>query len=201
MKVNQKVFQVVTAIALFVAVVFISVGFALMSQSLTIEGQARVVPANWSVHFDDTSLGFDNHSTAATFDNTASTYAFNGTQLKDYEVVLTKPGDHGTITFNVVNDGDIDAEVTAADFDSNDLVFTGTDGATKTDDERIVRENITYTVTWNDDSAIAVGDKLPVNATKTVKIDVAYDENADELPANPVKITGRDLTIVFEQDN
>jgi hypothetical protein len=35
--------------------------------------------------------------------------------------------------------------------------------------------------------------------SRKIKIDIAYDENATQLPAQYVTVTGRDLTVLFVQ--
>lgn len=207
MKTNQKVFQMVTIVALFIAVVFISVGFALMSTSLSVTGQAKIVPAKWDVHFVPSTYQFSANSTAAkdSTDKTASGYLFNDTTFSGYEITLTKPGDKGTITFDVENDGDLDAVIDSASLGS--LVFTGT-GDTKTADETIAQKWVKYNVTWSDDMAIATGETLAKKATgattgtrKTIKIEVTYDPNANEIPTNEVVVSGKNLSITYKQAN
>ena len=207
MKTNQKVFQMVTVVALFIAVVFISVGFALMSTSLSVTGQAKIVPAKWDVHFVPSTYHFSDNSTAATdtTDTTAAGYTFDATTFSGYEITLTKPGDKGTITFDVENDGDLDAEI--ANYNLGSLVVTGT-GATAAADEAIVNRWIIYTVTWDDDTAIADGQLLAKKASgaatgtrKTIKIEVEYDENATDLPTNEVTVSGRNLSFSYQQAN
>ena len=202
MKENKKYLQLFSVLALVVAVLGISVGFAAMSQTLTISGQAKVQPASWDIKF--TNATFDDNSTdaTATTDTTSTPQkpTLSDTTFSNYEIVLTKPGDKGTYLVTVENQGDIDATLTTANIGST-LSFTGaaTDPTVKASDEAIVQANVTYTVTWDDDTAIATGSALDAGDSKVIKIEVEYDEDATELPTEPVTITGRDVTLIYTQ--
>ena len=210
MKTNQKEFQMVTIVALFIAVVFISVGFALMSTALNVQGTVKVVPANWDVKFVPSTYAFSNNSTAAedtvnpTSTPTAAT--FNDTTFSGYEITLTKPGDKGTITFDVENDGDLDAQVSSVT--TGTPVYTGeaTDPTQKAADEALVEANVTYTITWSDGTAMANGNTLAKKTgstatTRTIKIEAEYDPDATAMPSAPVVISGKNLAITFTQAN
>lgn len=213
MKTNQRVLQMVTIIALFIAVVFISVGFALMSTSLTVTGTVKVVPATWDVHFLPSTYAFSNNSTAAEDtvnpSSTPTAATFNDTTFSGYEITLTKPGDKGTITFDVENLGDLDAQVSSVTIGTP--VYTGeaTDPTKKANDEALVEANVTYTITWSDGTAITTNDVLTkatsgvasANGTKTIKIEAEYNPLATALPSAPVVISGKDLAITFTQAN
>ena len=205
MKENKKYLQLFSVLALVVAVLGISVGFAAMSQTLTISGQGKVTPANWDIKF--TQATFDDNGTDATAtvdaNSTPQKPTLSDTTFSNYEIVLTKPGDVGTYYVTVENQGDIDAQLTTANIGSS-LVFTGSaqDAAVKAADEDIVEANVTYTVTWDDDAPILnSGANIDLDAgdSRIIKIEVAYDEDADELPSAPVTITGRDVTLIYTQ--
>ncbi len=190
MKDSKKVFQIFSVVALILAVVGISIGFAALSSTLEVTGTARVVPANWSVHFDS-EYEFNDNDTSA---SEGSTPTINNTEFKNYQIVLTKPGDKGTYTLTVENDGDIDAKVGTVNLGST-LTFSGTSAA----DEALVQSNVTYTLTWADGTAIAQNDELAHGTTKDIVIEVTYDSEATALPENPVTVSGRDLVLTFVQ--
>jgi len=224
MKENKKTIQVLAIVTLLIAVVCISVGFALMSTSLRIEGSAKIIPAKWSVHYvveDNTvtpnvpsSLAFSNNSTTACEahatgcvtvgdgETAPSAPTFTTSTFSDYQIVLKKPGDKGTYTFDITNDGDIDAVVSGV----NNANLSATAKSTLTfagdaDDVAKVEDYVTYKVTWSDGSAIQNTDELLHGQTRTVKVEVEYLSTATDLPSAPVTVTGRDVTITFTQKN
>ena len=91
----------------------------------------------------------------------------------------------------------MDAELSTYTFATP--VVTGTAEETATEDERIVRENLVYTLTYADDTAINVNDVLNKNDSKTLKLTVAYKATATEMPTAEVDITGMDVTFVYGQ--
>ena len=204
MKENKKYLQLFSVLALVVAVLGISVGFAAMSQTLTITGQAKVTPASWDIKFTGYTFsdnGTDaDETTAAAEGNNPARPTLSDTTFSNYEIVLTKPGDKGTYLVTVENQGDIDAVLTTATIGSQ-LTYTGAaqDSAVKASDEAIVAANVTYNITWSDGTAIATNDTLDAGESKVIKIEVEYDEDADELPQYPVTITGKDVTLIYTQ--
>ena len=205
MKENKKFLQTFAVLALIVAVLGISVGFAAMSQTLNVTGQAKVQPANWDVEFTNAVFSDNGTNATATTDSTSNPQkpTLNATTFSNYEIVLKQPGDKGTYTLTVSNLGDIDAELTSVTL-GNNLTIEGSaqDAAVKAKDEQIVQNNIVYTVKWANGDEIVTGSDLLAGSTGNTRdlvITVEYNENATELPSAPVTITGKDLTLVYTQ--
>ena len=202
MKDNKKLWQGISVLALVIAIVGISVGFAALSQQLTITGQTKVAPGEWRVEFTDAQ--FDDNSTKATA-TTDTTDPSNpkpnltGTTFSDYEIVLTKPGDKGTYTVTVENLGTIDAQLTGVTLNTGNLTYEGqaTDPTAKAADEALAAQNVTYTVTWEDGSAITTGSDLNASESKNILITAEYSKDATAIPTAPVIITGRNLTLNY----
>ena len=188
MKDNKKFLQIFSIVALMLAVIGISVGFAAMSTQLQITGTAKVVPAKWEVKF--TGQTFSNNSTSASEGKTPS---LTDTLFSNYEIVLTKPGDKGTYTVNVKNNGDIDAKISTVSLGT--ASYSGANAA----DEALVESNVTYNVTWSNGDPISVNDELAHGADRDIIVEVEYDSEATALPSAPVTISGRDLTVLFVQ--
>ena len=108
---KQKNFQLAVIGVLAFAVLFMSVGFAAYSQTLTINGTAHVAANKWSVHFvsDQNAQGY--------YQEAAGSVAATSKTITDtsvtYDVTLSKPGDFYAFTIDVVNDGDFDAYLSA----------------------------------------------------------------------------------------
>lgn len=169
--------QTIIIAVLAVAVLFMSVGFALFAQTLNIQGNVQVEPAKWSVRWDSTSY---QKSTGSVDILDGNLTANSGPTLTNTDVTfgakLTKPGDFAEFTINAINDGTFDAQLTA-------ITLTSLTAAQA--------KYLEYTVTYNgveyDASATGLSIDLPATGTNTVtvKVNVKYvqPENAAELPA------------------
>ena len=200
MKESKKFLQVVSVLSLIVAVLGISVGFASMSNSLTINGTTDVKPANWSVHFKEVR---GPELLYGAEEIKAPVISQKDTHISDYAVKLTKPGDKAVYYIDVTNDGDIDSMITANPIIATPVI-TASSLENKENDERIVRDNLIYTVTYEDGSEIKLGDELKAKngyRTKTIKIVIEYNEAAEEIPSSDVNITGLDVTLLYGQKN
>ena len=191
---NNKGFKILAIVALCVAVAGLSVAYAALSETLNISGTAKVgaTSANWNVHFE-------NGSCTKTGGATAGSITATGTQVTLGESTFTAPGDSVVCTFDVVNDGTINAKVgTVTIPDAANLTYTGS-GAAKTNDETLVKGNMEYTVTYADGSAIQVNDTLDKGVTKNLKLTLTYKATATSLPQADVSISDIVGTIIYNQ--
>ncbi len=197
MKEGKKILQTITVLSLLVAVLGITVGFASMSRTLTINGTTAVEPANWSVHFTNLKPVALTNSATETVTPTLSEV---DTHMGDYAVSLTKPGDKAVYYVDVVNDGDINAALTSVTIAQPTITATST--TNKDADEAAVKNSLLYSVTYADGSAIASGDELVAKTGKaTLKISIEYDLNSTVIPSDDVTISGMDVTLIYGQKN
>lgn len=192
MKNNTKFLYGVIAVAFLLSVVGISVGFAAMSSNLNVKGQSEVVPASWKIKFKDIS----NPITTGTAEVVTAPQIESDTHIGNYDIKLSMPGDSVTYTFKVANDGTIDAELSNYTFATPTITGTGDSAA---NDASIVSNNLVYTLTYADGTPIQKNDELAKKSDKTLKLTVAYDANATELPLNQVDISGMDITFTYGQ--
>ena len=99
---KERKIKVLSIAALLVAVLGLTVAFAALSQTLTINGSATVNTASWDIHFKNLSTPTLTGNAAVT---TAPTLDTKGTTIGNYALKLTKPGDSVTYTFDVENSG------------------------------------------------------------------------------------------------
>ena len=104
--------KIISLCALLVAVLGLTVAFASLSQTLTINGSAAVDAASWDIHFEKTSGKETEVKGAATFTEPT----LNGTTIENFSATLTKPGDSVTYYFDIVNNGTVDAVVSNDNF-------------------------------------------------------------------------------------
>ena len=205
---NEKSKNILLAV-LLVAVVTLTIAYALLSTTLTINAQATVKGANWDVHFQNKS-GVSPVCTASSRDGAASTTAsvtqpptIDSTSFTGLEVEFRLPGDKVVCTWQVTNAGSIDAKLATFTKPST-YTYTGqaSDSAVKTADEGKVSGHINYTLTIDGNAPVAGTDVLPATSgnTKDVVLTIEFDPNATQLPTNDVIVTGFDTTLVYEQN-
>ena len=152
----------------------ISLGYAFLSQELTINGTGKVTASSWNIYFDNL-VPNQNNVTLSTGDVAAAIDTSTNTDVT-YTVTLQQPGDFYEFTVDVVNDGSIDAMVGTI---SNKL--NGTEISTQNPLPAYLR----YTATYSDGVAIAPNHLLEGNGgTETYKVRLEYrtDIDASVLP-------------------
>ena len=191
---ENKSFKILAIIALCMAVAGLSIAYAALSQSLNIKGSAKAEASatDWNVHFENGSCQTTGSAEAGTF-NAVGTAATLG------ESTFLAPGDSIVCTFDVVNEGTINAKITNVNIESvENLTYTGT-GDTKNADEELVKSNMEFSVTYADNKTIKVDDALDSNERKTLKLVLKYSENAKTLPTSEVLIDNIVGTIIYGQ--
>lgn len=166
---KERGFRVIAIIAICLAATALSIGYASLSQTLQINGTSTVKGNNWAVAFQDGSLTVtpSNQVAGATVGASSTSATLTGTTLS-FTADLTTPGDTLTYDFVVENGGSIDAKLASTP------VLAGLDTATA--------QNVTYTLTYADGSAIAAGDELLAGETKSVQLVVTFNATATTLP-------------------
>ena len=97
----------IALILLVVSIITLSIAFAMLSNKLTISGNAKLDPINWSIYFDNIS-GVDLSGDAAIVNN-PEIDSNDKTKITNFNVTLKKPGDKATFTVDLVNESDITA--------------------------------------------------------------------------------------------
>ena len=205
---NEKRKNVILAM-LSVAILALSIAYAALSATLTINTQTTVKgnTNNWKIEFIKTATEEDaSHMTCVATGNariitqpTIISTSFTGLASE-----LKTPGDSIVCRWNVENNGQIPAFLkTFTKPADNELTCTGT-GDAKTQDENVVCSNIRYTLTYSTGEPITAGDSstgdaLNVNQDRGLILTIKYDENASALPTNDVTITGFDTAFLYEQ--
>jgi len=167
----------------------ISVGFALLSTTLNINGIAGIKSNTWNIHWDDTSIDVANGSVSATTPNVSTV-----TTPKDtvsFNVEFEMPGDYYEFTVDAINEGSIDGIITLSNkkiYDSNNQELTGSN----------IPSYLIYNVTYDDDNTPAVGDVLKVGNSEKYKIRVEFDSEATSLPSGAETYTF-EYTVIYGQ--
>ena len=172
----------VTIILLLVAIVAMSVGFAVFSSTLNIEGSASVESSNWNIAFDEDSYQETSGSVVA------SDKTINATSMT-YSLTLTEPGDFYEFTINVENTGTFNANLTGLTLSS----FL-------TEQAKYLK----YSVSYNGSEYTSTQDSLSValnsgsNAPVKVRVEYVQPDNPADLPKSTQQIT-LNASLDFEQ--
>ena len=151
-KKNKKGITIVVLIILLVAV---TIGYSAISTSLNISGISSISVPKWDVHFVNVNVNTGSVSTP----NPPSIASDNLTI--NYSVPLIAPGDYYEFTVDVLNDGMIDAQLSALP------TLSGVS------EEQDVYTN--YTLTYADGTSLAVGDVITAGSSKKLKVRLEYD--------------------------
>lgn len=170
---RRKVFL---GLFLFLSLLGITVGYALITTKLTIDGVATVKDAKWDVHFTNFQAmsGSVAPVTNPTITNTDVTFSAK----------LDEPGDFYGFTIDVTNQGTINADIGS---------FTLTPDFSAID-------YIDATVAYNNGNPIETGDVLAAGQTKKIKVLLKYKEGIDEsLYPSANQIHNVTLSLDYEQ--
>lgn len=182
----------ITTTILVLCVIFgITFVYAGMTQKLNIHGYATINSPSWDVHFENLSKyskkgDIEELSTPVIQDNSTS--------ISGYNVVFNTINDSITYEFEVVNNGDLDAEINSVTIQNP--VCSGS-GENKVSDENLVCNNIKYSLTYEDGSQVNTGDDILTN--ERVKMYMTLKYTGSTLPQNIVDISNLDITIIYSQ--
>ena len=170
---------------LLLLVLGISVGYAVLTTTLKINGTTTVKKASWNIHFGTIGTATTGSVTPTSAPALAATPDAGVDQQIDFSVQLNEPGDFYEFTVPVVNDGSLTGKI------SNSDVLTV--NATDEDDQEVSASTyanyFTYEVVWDDtDVAPATNETLAGQASRTVRVRVEYKEDitANQLPQKDV---------------
>ena len=186
---NKKITLII--VFLSVALVSLTIGYALMSSNLKINTTGMVTPASWRIHFIDSSSTTQGSATVSGLPEKTDT-----TELS-YNCTLTKPGDQCRVDATIKNDGDINAKL--ALITKLDPTYTGKD-----EDVALMKENTVYNVKYNNIDSSTILSKNPTltpGSEATVTIVFGYKREATTLPSNTISVSNLGVQLLYEQIN
>ena len=190
--------KVIAIVALLIAVVGLTVGYAAYSSTLTINGTATVDPASWKVNFGyktgTTSL--TGTTTGHATETTAPTLA--DTTISGFDVTLKAPGDSVTYNFLIKNSGTLNARL--ANFTMGTLTCApNASGSISQEDATELCGELKYTLTYADDSTITTGTPLNSNDSKELKLKLEWPSASTLSVSDDVKVTIGTTTFLYQQ--
>ena len=172
----------VLMVALVVAILIMSVGYAALSQRLTVNGTATIGDAEWKVRITDITFDATN-STVTSTDSTqsldpAETATGEGSTGAKFNVTLGAPGDKAVYTVTIKNLGTIEAELDAItdlteinEADPEDIKFTVIPAEGNAD---TLAANATHTYTVSVEWISTENQEMPTATEKTATIHFDY---------------------------
>ena len=159
-----------------VLLLLISVGYASLSTTLTINGITNVSQASWLVYFSNIVLNDSNTATQIV----EPVAVGKTTTTINWEVSMDEPGQVYEFTVDVVNEGTIDAMIETA---TENMITNGLTSAQK--------KYLEYTITYENDAIVEKNDKLAAGETKTLKVRLEFksDAQVEDFPQDAENIS------------
>ena len=194
---RERGYKIIAFVALIVAIVGLSFGYAAWSSTLTISGSAKVDPAVWSVKFAYKS---GSSLTPTLEGNASSTGAtLTATSISGFDITLKAPGDSVTYNWLVKNDGGLDAELKTYNLGSLSCAPGTGSSATQTQANNVCAD-LEYTLTYANGSAITVGDTLAkTSGSAELKLTLKWKSNSTVVVPDDIKVTVGTTTMIYEQ--
>ena len=158
-------------ISALILLLVITIGYALISTTLKINGVAGIKSNQWDIHWENVQPNQQSTVTAQTPSITE-----NATKVS-YEVNLELPGDFYEFTVDAKNDGTINAKI----LDIRHSVYLSTDLEHTTTLPNYIKYSIVYDGTEDEPT---IGDILAAGDKQTYRIRIEYDPLATTLPGS-----------------
>ena len=159
--------------AFLLLLLVITVGYALLSQQLDINGTSKIKKTTWSIIWDNVQV--NSNSVSGTSVTQAAQITNTEKTLVEYSITLSEPGEFYEFTVDAKNEGTIDGMVNVV---SNKVYESN--GTT----EKTLPAYLTYSVTYSDGKTIAPKQLLKAGTTEKYKVRVEFkDVEASLLPA------------------
>ena len=177
-------------IVLAVCLIGITVAYATLSQNLNISGVANVDKTSWNIHFTNVQTPkIEGQATGG-----KATLNDGSTILTISEGTLSAPGDKIIYTFDVINEGDLPAEVETT------LTTMKSCASEDGSDVSIFCNKIEYQLYYKDtNEAVTKNDKLLKGESKTLNLVITYDKDKllTSLPTSPITLSNITSTINY----
>lgn len=182
---RNPIMTILTVACIF-SVIALTIAYAALKTSLTIEGTATV-DGKWKVEFENLSS-----PTITGISLSDIEMADLSSTMFSLKVKLGKPHDSVTYTFDVANNGNIDAKISSI---------------TTPDKETLENNDLSYSFTYFDktdangntiETPIEVDDTLMVGEKRKLKLSIKYNDVDSLNQPNPIQLN-LDSSIVYGQ--
>ncbi len=172
-------------------IVGISIAYATVTSRLDINGYATMNSGSWDVHFENLHkvnlIGEASETVTPKLRDKL-------TSISNFDLNFYQPGDGAIYTFDVVNDGGLDAYISSITIPKP---ICSSNVINDYSNSKLVCDNLVYNLSYGDGSSVNIDDTLLSGTTKTLKLTLKY--SGKSLPSNPVEISGLGITIIYSQ--
>ncbi len=169
----------------------LSLTYATITRKLEVIGYATMNTGNWDVHF----VNLQRKSiTGNTVENVKPQITKDATSISMFDVDFYEKGDSITYSFDVVNDGGLDAVISSINIPKPVCSSSGDDKGTN---NKLVCDNLIYSLTYSDGTAVNVEDELLSGHIQRFILTLKY--NGKSLPTSAVDISDLNITILYSQ--
>ena len=173
--INTRKKYFLSTILLVLLLLLVTIGYAYLSTTLSINGTSKIQDASWDIHFENVKVTTGSVSAPAPVIDTAKTTV-------TYNVTLSKPGDFYEFTIDAKNAGTIDAMI--------DTVTSTLNNSTVT----TLPSYLNYSVTYLDGSEILYKHELKQKDSVTYKVRVEFKK---DITASDLPTTEQNLSLSF----
>ena len=147
----------------------------------------------WNIYFDNMKTSIINGNAFVPNDPEVE-----ATRIKAYDVLISKKGDYATFTFDVVNDGTLDAKLST--LTKLDPKCISLEIPENTYDEELVCKNLVYTYYYTKNTKeVKLDDIIKAKSRENITIKVGLNDNIAKDPEGDVQITLYDTTLVYNK--
>ena len=142
----------------------VSIGYAILSTNLKINGLSHIAKGSWNIHWDNVS---NENGVKAT---TSAYIKDNKKQVVEFEVFLDKPGDFYEFTVDAVNEGTLDGVISSIETKVNDIDLS--------EHPEALPSYVKFSAKYLDGTTPALNDELEAEDSVTYKIRIEFDKDA-----------------------
>ena len=160
-------------------------------------GQGYIKPSSareesiWNIYLDNMKASIINGNVFV-----PASPELENTTIKAYDVLVSKRGDYATFTFDVVNAGNIDANLSTLIKVEPKCISLELPAIES--DEELVCNNLEYKVYYtNNNKEVNISDTIKAHTKENITIKVGLNENISEDPKSDVQVTLFDMTLVY----
>ena len=161
---------------LLLLIVGLSVGYALLQSTLTINGTSKVKNSTWDIHFEN--LNVTNGSVEIGTGDVAASIQSSTTDIT-YTVTLNLPGDYYEFTVDAVNAGSVDGMIESVNSKLNNQPIT------------TLPAYLNYSVTYSNGVALSPNQYLKAGDSETYKVRIEFKKDIEvtDLPETTQTLT------------